>query len=240
MKVTPLDLRQSQFKTAMRGFDKVEVKMLLADAADDYEAALREIDRLRQDVNRMEAALGEHRDRESNLRNTLLTAQRLADQVREQAEQEARITIREAEGKAELLIQKAQTRLEEIGDEITELKRRRRDAETSLESTIGALTSTLEAIRGQERLERDDFGMKARAAATPLGPRPVSIAQNVVAVEPLTLPVAAAVAEYGSSSVSLPAGDSSASDSEEEEMLAQLRQLAHRHEQRAALRDVTS
>src|SRR3712207_9241147 len=76
MRITPLDMRQHRFKTAMRGFDKTEVVAFLTEAADDYEHALREIDRLRQDLSRMEALLAEHRDRESNLRNTLITAQR--------------------------------------------------------------------------------------------------------------------------------------------------------------------
>jgi cell division septum initiation protein DivIVA len=66
----------------VRGFDKTDVVAFLTEAADDYEHALREIDRLRQDLLRMEALLPEHRERENNLRNTLLTAQRLADEVK--------------------------------------------------------------------------------------------------------------------------------------------------------------
>ena len=64
MRVAPLDLRQHRFKTVLRGFDKTEVVALLTEAADDYEHALREMDRLRQDVSRLESLLGEHRERE--------------------------------------------------------------------------------------------------------------------------------------------------------------------------------
>ena len=46
MKVTPLDLRQTHLSTSLRGYDRDEVRTLLTDAADDYEAALRELDRL--------------------------------------------------------------------------------------------------------------------------------------------------------------------------------------------------
>ena len=49
MNVTPLDLRQQKFKTVMRGYDRGEVDALLAEVADDYEGALREADRLRQE-----------------------------------------------------------------------------------------------------------------------------------------------------------------------------------------------
>ena len=57
----------------------------MAEATDDYEQALRVIDRQRQDLVRIEALLSEHREREVTLRNTLLTAQKLADEVRENA-----------------------------------------------------------------------------------------------------------------------------------------------------------
>src|SRR5437868_11252512 len=82
MNVSPLDLRQQRFATAMRGFDKVEVTSFLAAVADDYEQALRETDRLRQDMARMEAVLAEHRDSEKSLKTTLLAAQRLADDIK--------------------------------------------------------------------------------------------------------------------------------------------------------------
>jgi len=156
MKVTPLDLRQTQFATAMRGYDKNEVRTFLAEAADDYEQALREIDALKQSLARAEQDLVEHRDREVNLRNTLLTAQRLADQIRENAEQEAKMVVREAEGRADLILEKSQARLEEIDREIHELKMRRRDVESSLEASIATLGNALQFIRAKDLGDRDE------------------------------------------------------------------------------------
>ena len=81
MKVTPLDLRQTRFQTVMRGYDRGEVTAFLSEAAEDYENALRENERLRQELSKVEAVLGEHRGQEKNLSNTLLTAQKLADNI---------------------------------------------------------------------------------------------------------------------------------------------------------------
>ncbi len=153
MRIAPLDLRQQRFRMGMRGFDRTEVVAFLTEAADDYEHALREIDRLRQDLLRMEALLSEHRDRETNLRNTLLTAQRLADEVKTAAENEAKMIVREAEGRADILMQKAAVRADEIERDITELRLRRRDVEASLESSIQALYHALEFIRDQDKVE---------------------------------------------------------------------------------------
>jgi cell division initiation protein len=151
MRVAPLDLRQQRFKTVLRGFDKTEVVAFLTEAADDYEHALREIDRLRQDLVRLEALLGEHREREATLRNTMLTAQRLADDIKEAARTEARLVLKEAEGRAELLLQQAQLQLGQVRRDIDEMRLRRRGVEGSIESSIQALHHALEFIRDQDR-----------------------------------------------------------------------------------------
>ncbi len=156
MNVSPLDLRQQRFRSAVRGFDKVEVTSFLAAVADDYEQALRETDRLRQDLSRMEAVLNEHREAERNLRNTLMTAQKLADDIKANAEEEAARIIREAEGRSDLLLQKTQARLEDVQREIDGLKLKRRDVETTIEATIQTLRNTLEFVREQELRDRED------------------------------------------------------------------------------------
>ena len=151
MRIGPLDVRHQRFKQAFRGFDKTEVVAFLTEAADDYEHALREIDRLRQDLSRTEALLADHRHREANLRNTLETAQRLSDQMREAAQTEAKMIVREAQGRSDLLLQKAQARLEDVEREIVELRLRRRGVEGSVEASIQALHHALEFIREQDR-----------------------------------------------------------------------------------------
>ena len=77
MKVSPLDLRQVRFRTTFRGFDKAEVLALIAEVTDDYENALGEVDRLRQEMSKTEALLNQHREHERDLRDTMITAQRV-------------------------------------------------------------------------------------------------------------------------------------------------------------------
>ena len=156
MKVTPLDLRQQRFKTVMRGYDRGDVQAFLLEVSDDYENALRDNERLRQDVVKLEAVLGEHRGQERNLRNTLLTAQKHADDVRENAQTEAGLIVREAEGQRDLLLQKAQARLEDVQREIEGLRMKRREVENDIESLVRTLNTTLEFIRDQDTRSRDE------------------------------------------------------------------------------------
>src|SRR6516164_8892416 len=156
MRISPMDMRQQRFRSAMRGYDRTEVVAFLTEAADDYEHAMREIDRLRADLMRMEALLAEHRERENYLRDTLLTAQRVTDELKDNAQTEAKLIVREAQGRADLLLQKAQVRLEDLDHDVSELKLRRRDAEGSLESTIQALYRALEFVRDQDQTRPDE------------------------------------------------------------------------------------
>jgi len=156
MRISPMDLRQQRFRSAMRGYDRTDVVAFLTEAADDYEHAMREIDRLRADLMRMEALLAEHRQRENNLRDTLLTANRVSEELKEAAQTEAKLVLREAQGRADLLLQKAQGRLEELDHDVNELKLRRRDAQGTVESTIQALYRALEFMRDQDQTRSDD------------------------------------------------------------------------------------
>jgi cell division initiation protein len=162
--VTPLDLRQAKFNGAMRGFDRAEVSAFLLEAADGYEQALRDNDRLRQDVARLESSLVHYRDLETSIKSTLVTAtqtaesvresaQRAADDTRQHAEREAVRIIREAQGHADLLMQKTQARLEDVQRDIEGLRLKRREAESNLEAIIAAMQTTVAFIREQEQRE---------------------------------------------------------------------------------------
>jgi cell division initiation protein len=164
MNVSPLDLRQQRFRSAFRGFDKVEVTAFLAAVADDYEQALRDTDKIRQDMQRMEAIINEHRESERTLKTTLITAQRLADEIKAHAEHEAQRIMREAEGRTELLLDNAQARLDAVQREIDSLKLKRKDVETSIEATIQTLRHTLDFVHEQDTRERDDRVLHALSA----------------------------------------------------------------------------
>ena len=85
--------------------------------------------------------------------------------------------VREAQGRADLLLQKAQARLEDIDRDITELRLRRRDVEGSLESSIQALYHALEFIRDQDKQDKPEDKVlihRPRQAEAPAQPRPAS------------------------------------------------------------------
>jgi cell division initiation protein len=151
---TPLDVRQAKFSTSMRGYERAEVNAFLLEAADGYEQATRENERLRQEVARLEASLSQYRELEGALKGALMSAQKVSDDMKETASLDAARIIREAEGRAELITQKAQASLEDVQREIDGLRLKRRESEVALESIIAALHNTLEFVREQDQREQ--------------------------------------------------------------------------------------
>ena len=149
--VTPLDLRQTKFQSALRGYNRDEVRSFMHEAAESYEQALRENERLRQEITRLDSMLKQYRQLENTLNGTLLSAQKVAEDMRANAVAESARVLREAEGRAELMVLSAQTRIEDVQREIDSLRLRRREAEADLESMISALRSTLDFVRDQHR-----------------------------------------------------------------------------------------
>ena len=151
MKIAPLDLRRARFGSAVRGFNRAEVSGFLNEAADGYEQAIRDTDRLQQEVGTLQQQLEEHRQREATLRDTLLTAQRVSAEVRQSAKQEAQLIVREARGRASDVVREARARCEDAQREVTQLQRKRADVEGSLEGSIAALRHALDFVKQQDR-----------------------------------------------------------------------------------------
>ena len=147
---TPLDVRQAKFNSAMRGYEKAEVNAFLLETADGYEQALRENERLRQEVFRLEASLTQYRSLESTLKSALMSAHKASDDMKSTAQPEAARIVREAEGQVEILMQRTQSQLEDVQREIDGLRLKRRESEVMLESIIAALQNTLEFVREQD------------------------------------------------------------------------------------------
>ena len=157
MDFTPIDVRQQQFKTALFGLDRVEVTSFLTALADHYEQALRETQRLREEIAGLEATVKELRTHEGTIKTALVAAQELAGDIKANARQEAERILRDAQGRSDVLLEKTEARLDEVRREITSLTLKRRDVETTVESTIHALEHTLEYIRAQDGKELDEL-----------------------------------------------------------------------------------
>lgn len=156
MKITPLDITQKRFPRALRGYDRQEVEAFLSLVASEFEELVRDVQSLRSDVSRMDEEIAEFRSRERALQETMVTAQKACQDIRESARKEAEITLAEAELQGERIVQGAHAKFLRIVDDISELKRQRAAFEAQVRSVVDSHQKLLEVFRepdGEEQVQ---------------------------------------------------------------------------------------
>ena len=153
MKISPMDLQRQTFAPRWRGYDTAEVRTYLNIVAEEIAALQRERDGLDQEVQSLRALLDEHRQRETILKNTLLTAQRLSEEIKEAARKQSESVVKEAEMQADRLLELAQSRAQEVERGILDLRGMRSSLRTDIRAFVTRLTHILDL---QEEAEVED------------------------------------------------------------------------------------
>lgn len=137
MKISPLDIQQQQFKGKMfGGLDSDDVDAFLQQVAEQVEELVRENTELKEQNRRMGADAEELKQRETDLRQTMLAAQKIVEEMKVNAEKEARLLISEAELKAERIVAEAENNLLQLNNQIQELRREKMKFENSFKSLL--------------------------------------------------------------------------------------------------------
>ncbi|MFQ5708660.1 MAG: DivIVA domain-containing protein [bacterium] len=122
MKLTPLDIKKQEFNKAMRGYDVVEVDAFLEMVSDEFEALIREKNELADEVLMLKTQLKDYQNVETTLKETLMSAQKNINASRETSERQAEIIVREAQLKAEKILEKTKLKLAEMKNELVIVK----------------------------------------------------------------------------------------------------------------------
>lgn len=136
MRITPIDIQQHQFKTRTFGYEKAGVDHFLELLAEELERLHMQNQELREESARTRASLDEMQAREATLRETLLTTQKMTDELKAMARKEAEIVIAEARLNAEKIVRAAEDRRLQVISEIQELKRQKVSFETGLRAVV--------------------------------------------------------------------------------------------------------
>lgn len=146
MRLSPIDIRQQEFSTKMfRGFDRNEVDAFLDDVAEEYEGVLRENATLREQVGSYEERARGLGETERTLKDTLVTTQRVAEEMKEGAKRDAQLIVREATLNADKMLEEARAEEAKLRVEIQTLKRLRRQLIEELRATVERYDRTLAA-----------------------------------------------------------------------------------------------
>jgi cell division initiation protein len=153
MKILPMDIQRQSFGTRFRGFDPEEVRGYLTIVAEEVASIQGDRDRLDHEIQSLKAALEEHRQREVILKNTLLTAQRVSEEIKENARKQAENIVKEAELQGDRLIELAQSRAHEVERSILDLRGWRSSLRTDIRAFVNRVSQLVDL---QEEVEVED------------------------------------------------------------------------------------
>ena len=166
--MTPNEILHRQFSQALRGFKPEEVYDFLKLVAEDFEELLQKNVGLQDKVRQLEEAVEEYRHMESTLKNTLISSQKIGQEIKEEAERKSNILIRESELEAERIIQKAKQRKERLEEETFQLLNQHKRFRAEFASLIETHGKMIQAQDSRILLE---YGFKD-SDDTPPAPKP--------------------------------------------------------------------
>jgi cell division initiation protein len=162
--ITPNDILQREFSQSFRGSKPEEVKDFLKLVASEVEELLRSNMFLEDKVKQLDEVVDEYRQMESTLKNTLVSSQRIGQEIKEEAERKSNILIREAEIEAERIIQKSKQRKERLEEETFQLLNQHQRFRTEFVSLIESHGKMLKAQDSRVLLE---FGLNENGDSSP-------------------------------------------------------------------------
>jgi cell division initiation protein len=107
MALTPVEIRHLAPPSSFRGYDRAHTDMLFAEIAASFEDVWRERADLADKVEALESDLVRYKELESLLRTTLISAERAATDLKEQARREADVILSEAHSEARAVQRRA-------------------------------------------------------------------------------------------------------------------------------------
>ena len=148
--LTPLDIHNKEFKRSFRGFNEQEVDEFLDQVVKDYEKLYRENIELKETLDRVSSKLEHYQHMENTLHNTLVIAQETAEEVKLNAKKESELQLKEAEIRAQKLVDEGIAKVRRMHAEYEELQKQAQIYRTRMRTLLQAQLEML------QKAEEDD------------------------------------------------------------------------------------
>lgn len=148
MKIAPIDIAHKTFARKFSGLDAEEVTAFLKDVAEEMENIIRERNQLKETVREKDIQMLEFKERDKSLKETIMTAHKMTENLRKDAEREAAIIMNEAQTRADAIVRDARDSLKKTYQEITDMKRQKTQFEVALKNLVTAHLELMDRNNG--------------------------------------------------------------------------------------------
>ena len=161
MSVSRIDVLNRSFAKSLRGYDTDEVDAFLQEVAETLGRLSEERTLLTNRVSLLEAELVSFRERESTLRDTLMTTQRMTEGLKATAQREAQVIVAEAQARAENIINQSGLKLAQLQESILNAKKMK----AQLSMRLRAVAEEHLRLLDMDRKDDDSYYESAKGGA---------------------------------------------------------------------------
>ncbi len=186
MPLTPVEIRHIDLRRAwFRGYRRRAVDALLTEIADSFEEVWRERADLSDRLEELESEASKHRELEALLRSTLVSAERAAQDMKEQARRESDLIVQEAHAESRRVVREASAEKRRLEDDVVKIRAQLRAAFESLGEWPGGRRARRRArARSRRRHPRSARRPTAGSAKSPASARSLELPQPRISFGP--------------------------------------------------------
>lgn len=155
--LTPQDIDSKIFKQTMRGYAVDEVETFLQEVSEDYARLYRENLAAKERIEMLSDAVRQYKAMEETLQNALSVAKRSGDDVKQNAYDRAEVIVRDAQIRAEKMIENANGEVEKIRYQYEQMKR---SVEVFRAKVVSLLHAQLDIIKDYSQIEVNEDILK--------------------------------------------------------------------------------
>ncbi len=148
MKIAPIDIAHKTFGRKLGGINAEEVTVFLKEVAEEMESLIRDRNQLKEQIRERELQMLEYKERDKALKETIMTAHKMTETLRKDAEREAALILNHAKQQADMIIRDSRDSLKKTYQDITDMKRQKNQFEISLKNLISSHMELLERNAG--------------------------------------------------------------------------------------------
>ena len=127
MAIRPVDIRRKEFKSGLRGYDANQVDDFLDAVADEFERIFAENQRLMEEMTTLRGRLEQFEQLEESIQSALVQAEQAARDLRQNANKEAELIVREAKGRAHQILADSSGRVERVQESYEVLRKAKQE-----------------------------------------------------------------------------------------------------------------
>ena len=151
MKLSALDIQNAEFSGSFNGYQRKQIRDFLDKVSTQFEEVVRETQALREELGKRDKRIEELQVAEGELKRAVIAAERIGNEMKQNAKREAEIVIKQAELMKDNIIRDAEMRMREVRYELARLEKEHQLFREQFRGMLHAFERSLDTVPAMKK-----------------------------------------------------------------------------------------